>query len=143
MKYFKSSQLGRVFILRMERGDLLLETVADLCKTENIQNAILSSGIATFDAVHMQMTNTDGYPIGYHVHCLQEPLELGALDGTIIDGLPHLHGVVSNSQRTWAGHLLDHCRILYLGEIVIQEILVDLVRKPDENGVMLIHEKES
>ncbi len=45
------------------------------------------------------------------------------------------------NNHSWASHLLDGCRILYLGEIVIQELLSErLCRKPDINGVLLISE---
>lgn len=142
MKYFVANQAGRVYILRMERGDLLREELLKLIQKENIKNAVISSGIATFDKVNIQMTTTYNYPIEYKVHYLEEPLELASLDGTIINSEPHIHGVVGNANKTWAGHLLDGCRILYLGEIVIQEFLgVDLIKKPDENGVLLIEEK--
>jgi predicted DNA-binding protein with PD1-like motif len=144
MKYFISQQVGRIFILRMERGDYLKETLAKLSKDENIENAVIVSGIATFDEAKIQMATTHGFPIKYHIEHLTEPLELASLDGTIIDSEPHLHGVISNSNTTWAGHILDGCRILYLGEIVIQELLGNkLKRKPDKDGVMLISEIES
>lgn len=142
MKYFTSNQIGRSFILRMERGDLLKEEIGKLCQDENIKNAVVSSGIATFDIVNIQMTNTRDYPIGYVIHNLCEPLELASLDGTIIDGEPHLHGVIGNGQQTWSGHLLEDCRILYLGEVIIQEFLnIDLIRKPDKDNVFLISKK--
>ena len=142
MKHFIAEKVGRTFILRMERGDLLKEVVGGLCKKEHISNAVVLSGIATFDEANLQMTNTTGYPIGYDIHNLCEPLELASLDGTIINGEPHLHGVISNATHTWAGHLLDGCRILYLGEVVLQEVEeVDLIRKADENNVYLIYEK--
>lgn len=142
MKCFDPGKAGRTIIVRLERGDLLRESIAELVKREGIENAVVVSGIATFDEAHLQMTTTYGYPIEYHVHHLSQPLELAGLDGTIINFEPHIHGVVSNPDMTWAGHLLDGCRILYLGEMVIQEICgSSLIRKADENGVLLISEK--
>ena len=106
------------------------------------QDAVVLSGIATFDIANIQMSNTVGFPMGYDVHELKEPLELASLDGTIVNGEPHIHGVVGNGNKTWAGHLLDGCRILYLGEVVIQEMLCEpLIRIADENGVFLISRK--
>ena len=143
MKAFYTDKQGRTFVLRMERGDLLREQITELCRENGISNAVIVSGIATFDIVNIQMTNTTGYPIEYDVLKLTEPLELASMDGTIIDGSPHLHGVLGSGSKTYAGHLLDGCRILYLGEVVIQEIAgIGLERTPDENGVMLISEKK-
>ena len=143
MKHFVASSVGRTFILRLERGDDLLDVLKELAQKENISNAAVVSGIATFDEVNMHMTTTFGYPIGYHKVQLKEPLELASLDGTIVDAEPHIHGVVSNAYHTWAGHMLEGCRVLYLGEVVVQELLgCSLTRQADENGVRLIYEKE-
>lgn len=144
MKYFIAKETGRTFILRMERGDLLLEKITELCQNEKIHEAVISSGIATFDIVNIQMSNTTGFPMGYDVHNLNEPLELASLDGTIINGEPHIHGVIGNGNKTWAGHLLNGCRILYLGEIIMQELLIEpLIRTADKNNVFLIDRKEN
>ena len=141
MKYFISPKVGRTFILRMERGDYLRESLVELARNENIENAVILSGIATFDEVKIQMSTTYGFPMGYHFEHLKEPLELASLDGTIIHSEPHIHGVIGSATKTWAGHLSDGCRILYLGEIVVQELLGNkLERKADKDGVMLINE---
>lgn len=141
MNYYISKQVGRTFIISMERGDFLREALTELAKREGIKNAAIISGIATFDEANLHMTTTFGYPIDYNEVKLSEPLELASLDGTIINFEPHIHGVISNPTSTWAGHLLDGCRILYLGEVIVQELLGnDLIRKPDENGAFLIRE---
>jgi predicted DNA-binding protein with PD1-like motif len=143
MEHFVSLQVGRTFILRMERGDYLRETLIEFAKNEKIANAVIVSGIATFDEANFQMSTTYGFPMEYHVEHLNEPLELTNLDGTIINSEPHLHGTISNAHKTWAGHILDGCKILYLGEIVVQELLGNkLKRMPDKDGVMLISEVE-
>jgi predicted DNA-binding protein with PD1-like motif len=141
MKYYPAEQIGKTIIISLVRGDLLRESIAEIARKENIANGVVLSGIATFDIANFQMTTTSEYPIGYHVVNLNEPLELVSLDGTIINYEPHIHGVISNKDQTWAGHILDGCRILYLAELVIQEIkTTDLIRRPDENGVFLITE---
>ena len=141
MKHFIMPQVGRTFILRMERGDYLLESLTELAAKEKIKNAVVVSGIATFDEAKIQMAISTDYPLRFDVVQLEEPLELASLDGTIINYEPHIHGVISNTEKTWAGHLSDGCRILYLGEVVVQELLGgDLVRKEDENGIKLIYD---
>lgn len=143
MEKFVFEKTGRTFVLRFEKGDLLREKILELCASEKITEAVVISGIATFDILNMQMTNTYGYPIEYDVINLEEPLELASLDGTIVNSELHIHGVVGNGSHTWAGHLLDGCRILYLGEVVIQEIIgPKLIRKANENGVFLINKKD-
>jgi len=141
MKSFISQQIGRTFILRMERGDYLRESLIELALKEKIENAVIVSGIATFDEAVFEMTTTYGFPIEYNIEHLKEPLELASLNGTIIHSEPHLHGVISSPTTTWAGHIMDGCRILYLGEIVVQELLGNqLERKFDKDGARLIYE---
>lgn len=54
----------------------------------------------------------------------------------IADGIPHLHMVVSDHEKAYSGHLEPGCRVLYLCEIVIQEIdEVALVRQKDDKGI--------
>ncbi len=144
MKHFVSQGSGRTLIIRLERGDFLRESIAKLVQEEGVENAVILSGIATFDEANFQMTTTFGYPIEYHVHHLNEPLELASLDGTIINFEPHIHGVISNPTHSWGGHILDGCRVLYLAEIVIQELSCkNLMRKANESGVFLISKKEA
>ena len=141
MKHFVIEKEGRTIIIRLEKGDLLRESITLVAQQEGIENAVIISGIATFDKTHLQMTTTLGYPIEYCVHYFHEPMELASLDGTIINSELHIHGVIGNAEHTWAGHLLDGCRILYLAEIVVQELSCNnLIRKANENGVFLISE---
>lgn len=140
MRTFAGEQ-GRTFIMRLDQGDLLLESIQQLAEKEKIYNGVICSGIATFDEVNIQMTNTLDYPIGYVVHNLREPIELGALNGTIINQEPHIHGVIGNGEHTWTGHLSKGCRILYLAEVVIQEVKgLNLIRRANQNGVFQINE---
>lgn len=142
MKYFKANSIGRTFIISLEQGDYLCEKILELTQKEEIENAVIVSGIATFDEVNLRMATTLGYPIEYHVEHLEEPLELASLDGTIVNSELHIHGVISNVEKAWAGHLLDGCKILYLAEIVIQEILCNkLTRKANNKNVFLISDK--
>ena len=144
MIHYIAPQVGRTFILRMERGDYLRETIVELVKTEKIETAVVVSGIATFDEAKMHMVTAYDSPKELHIEHIKGPLELASLDGAIINSEPHIHGVIGNSTTTWAGHILDGCRILYLGEIVVQELLgTQLTRCPDKDGVMQICEKNS
>ena len=59
----------------------------------------------------------------YFARWQDRPLEVASISGIIADGFPHLHTVISDHEKAYAGHLEPGCRILYLGEVVIQEIL--------------------
>jgi predicted DNA-binding protein with PD1-like motif len=121
MEYFHTDKPGRVFVLRLDRGDLLLESIQALVDREGIRDGVVLSGIGTLDRSVIHMVTTAGYPPQEHFRTDDAPLELAALQGAIADGSPHLHMVVSDKDRAYAGHLEPGCRVLYLAEVVIQE----------------------
>ena len=143
MKRFTSQPGGKTIVLRLERGDLLRESITEAMLAEGVRDAVVVSGIAALDEAHLRMATNCGFPVEYENFDLREPLELGSLAGTLICGELHLHGVIGSPAHTWAGHLLDGCRVSYLAEVVLQEIRGGgLARKPDANGMMLITDRE-
>jgi len=123
MKSFTGTGFGKVHTLRLDAGDCLLESIEAFIAEANIRNAVIVSGIGTFDYCVMHMVMTTGYPPVEHFERWDDkPLELSALSGVIADGVPHLHMVVSDHQVAFSGHVEPGCRILYLGEVVIAEM---------------------
>lgn len=123
MEYFTGTEYGRTFILRLDPGDLLLESIKNLIEKEKIKNAVVVSAIGTLDYCVLHMVMTTGYPPVEHFERWEnKPLELSSIDGIIADGIPHLHTVVSDSEKAYSGHLEEGCRVLYLAEIVILEL---------------------
>lgn len=123
MEYFDKAELGRTIILRLDQGDFVLESIKKVIDEVKITDGYIVSGIGTLDFCTLHMVTTTGYPpVECYPEWQDEPLELVSIDGIIADGQPHLHVVVSNKDSAVAGHLEPGCRVLYLGEIVIQEV---------------------
>ncbi len=141
MDYFSAAEWGRTFILRLDRGDYVLESIIELINKENIKDAVVVSGIGSLDecVIHM-VTNTETPYQEYFKRWSNQPLELASVSGLIINGQPHLHTVVSDTESACAGHLEKGCRILCLGEIVITEMkALNLARIPDgKTGVSIL-----
>jgi predicted DNA-binding protein with PD1-like motif len=131
--YFSAVEWGRTFILRLDRGDYVLESVLDLINKEGIRDAIVVSGIGSLDECVIHLVTGSEVPYQeYYKRWSNHPLELASISGLIIDGQPHLHTVVSDTESACAGHLEKGCRILCLGEIVIAELKTpNLARIPD------------
>ncbi len=138
MEYFSSRGTGRIFILRLDPGDFLLECINDFIKKENIREGYIASAIGTLDYCVMHMVMTTGYPPVEHFERWEDkPLELTSIDGIIADGTPHLHMVVSDHQKAYSGHLEPGCRVLYLAEIVIVELEPSGLRRVrNEKGIL-------
>jgi predicted DNA-binding protein with PD1-like motif len=123
MKSFTGNSFGKVHVLRLDKGDYLLESIEEKKKKKNICNAVVLSGIGTLDYCVLHMVMTTGLPPVNHFEKWEDkPLEIASIDGIIADGIPHLHMTVSDHQYAYAGHLEYGCRILYLWGIVITEM---------------------
>ncbi len=143
MEHFVSNQVGRTFIPKLTQGDDAIHSIKVLVEQEHIENAVIVSGIATFDRSRLHMISTTGYPIEVDIEERKDvPLEVASVDGFICDGEPHVHCVISNKEGAYAGHMLEGCRILYLGEFVIQELLgMQIHRHLTEKGANHIFSK--
>ncbi len=124
MKCYDKGSLGRTVIVRLDQGDDVLESIVEALKIHGISDGYIASAIGTLDYCVLHMVMTTGYPPVEHFEKWEDkPLELASIAGIIANGVPHLHTVISDSKQAYAGHLEPGCRILYLGEIVIQELV--------------------
>lgn len=144
MEYFTGSKRGRVFLLRLDKGDPCLESIEALIQKEGILNGVVTSGIGTFDNAVLHMVTTTGYPAVEHFEkWVDEPLEVMSIDGLIIDSVPHLHCTVADTKKAYGGHLEYGCTTLYLCEIMIEELLdISLTRVFDKNNIKILTEKK-
>ena len=137
MEYFSTKDIGRTFLLRLDQGDYILESINDLIRKEKINNGVVISAIGTADKCVLHMVTTTGYPPKEHFEKWgNKPLEISSIHGIIADGKPHLHAVVSDCQKAYSGHLEKGCRVLYLAELVIMELKsIELTRILDKKNI--------
>jgi len=137
MEVFSTDKIGRIFVLRLDPGDFVLESIKELIQKENLRNGVVVSAIGTLDYCVLHMVMTTGYPPVEHFERWEDkPLELSSIEGIIANGEPHLHAVVSDHQKAYSGHLEEGCRVLYLAEITIVELKdLELLRIVNEKGI--------
>jgi len=137
MDNFTAGKTGKITILSLKQGEMLLERIEEFVKKSGIKEGVVLSGIGTLDKCVLHMVMTTGYPpVEHFARWDDKALELASIQGFIANGKPHLHTVVSDNERTWAGHLEYGCRVLYLAEVVIMETAgTGLVREPDDKGI--------
>ena len=143
MKKFQDYELGRVIILNLDRGDLLLETIEEELAKSGIKNALLTSAIGSLQKVVLhRVIGTGPEPEDEYV-TFERPMELASLQGFVLDGKAHFHMVVSDVDQAYSGHLEPGTTVLYLGEVSLVELKgVSLCRRLDENNIGKINEKE-
>ena len=142
MKTFVGNQFGRYLIIGLQKDDLILESIQKAVNEYGIKNAIITSGIAaTYRMRWHHIKNTEDHPTDEFLEH-SAPMEVGGISGMVIDGVPHVHCTFSDHERAWAEHLEEGCRVQYVGEISMIELLdLDITRIPNEFGVKLISEK--
>ncbi len=138
MEYFTTQQVSKAFVVRLDPGEYVLESIRELIIKENLKDAVVLSAIGTLDECRLHMVVTTKYPPENRFeHWKDRPLELAHIGGVIADGEPHLHLVVSDHEKAYLGHLEEGCRVLYLCELVIMELKsLNLKRVRDEKNIL-------
>ncbi|MBR0417702.1 MAG: DNA-binding protein [Erysipelotrichaceae bacterium] len=145
MKTYEAQAGGRVIVIRLNKGDLLLESVKEAIAQHEITDGALVCGYGTLDNCTLHMINTnDVFPAQEDfIHWDNYPLELVSMTGIIADGIPHIHAVISDKGKATGGHLENGCTVVYLAEIVIYEHAnMKLTRKPTDWGPLALENKE-
>lgn len=136
MKYFNGDGLGRVIILELERGENIIESIENVLAKENIRNAYIASGIGSIKHLEYHRPTTMDEATVDEYLSYDEPFELGAISGTVIDGMAHLHFSVASKDSIQIGHLEKETEVLYLVEITIVELIgYQLTRKMTKEKV--------
>jgi predicted DNA-binding protein with PD1-like motif len=123
MEIFGQELTGKYYAVRLDKGDDLLESFQSFLERYNIADGVVVSGIGTLDQCHMHFVTTinDATKMEFK-RWKDTPLEVASIDGIVANGEPHLHMVISNTDRAWAGHVEPGCRTLYLCEIMFIEL---------------------
>jgi len=134
---------GRLVVINLERGDLLLESIRSALDSYGIRDAVITSAIGSLSKVVLhRVTGFEKEPVDEFL-TLEKPMELASLQGIVVDGHPHFHMVVSDLEQTYTGHLEEGTTALYLVEISLLELKdVNLKRIPDENKIAKLRVKD-
>lgn len=139
---FLGEGTGRVVVINLRRGELLLESIEKELASVGIKNAIITSAIGSLQkAVFHRVTGMEAEPVDEFV-TIEKPIELASLQGLVVDGHPHFHMVVSDVETPYTGHLENGTTVLYLVEITLLELKgLDLERVKDENNIAILTKK--
>ncbi|RRJ30096.1 PPC domain-containing DNA-binding protein [Halocatena pleomorpha] len=138
MESFESDD-GHV-IVRLDRGDMVLESIERACTEHAIDTGAVVTGIGTVSTLHIHYVDRTELPddrADRNVALeLQGAWEVTDINGVIADGEPHLHVTAFDGDRTVGGHLETGCEINVLGEVTIRKLSgLSLERRPNEREV--------
>ena len=128
-------KLDSTFLLRLERGERIVETLTSFCSQKKIGAAYLN-GLGTCRNAELGFFHIEAG--AYAFKNFPGDSEITALHGNVslVGGKPyiHVHIVLGDSQfRSWSGHLKE-AEVLATCEIVLTRLKGKLIRKPDKKS---------
>ena len=134
-------QFGDYYVVRVDRGEEVLEQVTKLCKEEGIQVGS-TVGLGATDHVEMGLFNTTDKV--YRRTTLTGPMEITSLVGNIstMKGETYLHfhiNVCDEQMNVHGGHL-NACYVSATCEITITKIEAQIERKFSEEIGLNLYE---
>ena len=142
-KLFGGAQVEEVFRLRLDRNDLVLESILDAIKEHNIQDGAVLTAVGSVQECTFHNVKSLAATAEQQFTTVKGPMELLNANGIIAAGEPHLHITLSSIEKgAFGGHLEKGCRVLYRAELTIAKYSgVPLARKLNQEGTPLLQKK--
>ncbi len=126
---YSTAELGRVFVLRLDDGDVVHEAIEELARREAVQRAAVLALGGADDGSRVVVGPEDGRvaviePIERVLHGVHEMAGVGTLFPDA-DGRPalHLHAAFGRDDRVIAGCIRRGVTTWIVGEVVVIELL--------------------
>jgi predicted DNA-binding protein with PD1-like motif len=139
---FGGAQIAEAYRIRLDRGDLLLESIQNVIQKYGIADgAVLTAAGSLQECTFHRVKSVAEKPEDEFL-TVKEPMEILNINGIIAGGEPHLHLTLSGAKGAYGGHLENGCRVLYRAELTIARFSgTPLARKPNKDGVPVLQRK--
>lgn len=139
---FGGAKIAEVYRVRLDRGDLLLETIQDVIQKNGIADGAVLTAAGSLQECTFHRVKSLAEKPEQEFSTVKEPMEILNINGLIAGGEPHLHMTLSGAHGAFGGHLEKGCRVLYRAELTIAKFSGSpLVRKPNQAGVPVLQKK--
>ena len=137
----------RTMMISFRRGDYVIEELRKMMKKEEIDAALITSGIGSFDLCKLHTITNTGLPPEERYLALEGPIEVGSLQGSVAGGEPHIHVVVHDvaKDEIHVGHLEDGSRCCFrmeMGLIVLDGVKTKRITDPETQLVDIVPVEE-
>jgi uncharacterized protein len=142
-KVFGGAQIQEIYRVRLDRNDLLLESILDIIKQYNIQDGAVLTAAGSLQECTFHGVQSLAVKPEDEFTTVKDAMEILNINGIIAAGEPHLHMTLSTPGRgAFGGHLEKGCRVLYRAELTIAKFSgTPLARKPNAVGVPVLQRK--
>ena len=124
---------GEIVVVRLAYGDLLLESIQEICRQNKIRDGLILTGFGSLTDIAVSGAVGASFPPRkFYQRTRPRGVEILAMSGVIADYHVHCHLVLSDRKQAFGGHLERGCRILSLAEIALMRVTgVKLARLVD------------
>jgi uncharacterized protein len=117
----QSAEVRRLIVARLNPGDDLLQSLAEVVRHHEIRSGVILNGIGSLSRFHVHVVKTTSLPPGDVYFEGEGPFDILNVTGFILDGRVHAHLTFSNTERAMGGHLEEGCRILTFGVVTLAD----------------------
>ena len=136
------AEIAEVYRVRLDRGDLLLETIQDVIQKNGIADGAVLTAAGSLQECTFHRVKSFAEKPEDEFTTVKEPMEILNINGLIAGGEPHLHLTLAGAHGAFGGHLENGCRVLYRAELTIARFTgPPLARKPNKAGVPVLQRK--
>jgi predicted DNA-binding protein with PD1-like motif len=136
-KIFGGAKVEEIVRIRMDRGELLLETILAAIKKHDIQDGAVVTAVGSLQECTYHGVVSLAEKPEQKFTTRKEVMEILNVNGIIAGGEPHLHMTLSGTNgAAFGGHLEKGCKVLYRAEVTIAKFSgTRLARTPNKAGV--------
>ena len=114
---------GEIVVVRLAYGDLLLESIQEICRQRKIRDGLILTGFGSLTDIAVSGAVGASFPPRkFYQRTRPRGVEILGMSGVIADYHVHCHLVLSDRKQAFGGHLEKGCRILSLAEIALTRV---------------------
>ena len=117
------ARAGEIVVVRLAYGDLLLESIREICRQRRIRDGVILTGFGSLTDIAVSGAVGASFPPRkFYQRTRPRGVEILAMSGVIADYHVHCHLVLSDRNQAFGGHLEQGCRVLSLAEIALMRV---------------------
>jgi predicted DNA-binding protein with PD1-like motif len=117
-----SMNIRRVHVCRIDPGEDVLASIERLLQEAGVQQAVVLGGYGTLASYHLHWVAHNRIPTEMILRHGEGGFEILAMNGLVVDGVPHIHVTLSTPDGAFGGHLHQGCTAYVLCEVFFGEI---------------------
>jgi predicted DNA-binding protein with PD1-like motif len=106
------TEIKRIVMVRINPEDDILLGLRQAVKEHSIKNAVILTGFGSVRKSHFHVVMSNDLPPAESYPKSEQPLDVVAIGGLIIDGRIHAHIDFSDERNGFGGHLEEGCLAL-------------------------------